>query len=68
MPRSEWHNETWDEAVAVLREHFEENGFRVDVNSNMGTVTIIHERKALGIMNVTDSHLEGESPIHVVLH
>ena len=55
MPRTEWHQETWDEAVNLIREHFTDLGFEVHVNSLAETVTVIHRAtsQALTISNTT---------------
>lgn len=60
--RSEWHEETWQEAVNVLREHFTDLGFEVHENSGVRTVTIIERStsKALGILDATGTHYDGQ--------
>lgn len=57
---SDWHSETWAEVVNSLRDHLTELGFRVDVNPRQGTLTIIHGRRALSVMNVTGTHFDME--------
>jgi hypothetical protein len=61
MPRSQWHDETFEEVLSVIREHFEEAGFVVHVNRPMGTFTIIHRGQALTLMDTTESHFDRDN-------
>lgn len=71
--------EVWESVVDAIehrmtKTEFEKGEFRVEVNSKMGTITIIGPaptRYAMTLMDVTGSHLEGGAnpgdDIHVVL-
>lgn len=61
MARGEWHKETFEEVISVLREHFVEAGFEVHVNRPVRTITIINRPRALTIMDTTDTHFDHEN-------
>jgi len=62
MARTEWHDETWEEIISSVKEHFEGLGFEVHVNRTVRTITIIHRpsSKALTLMDTTMTHFDGD--------
>lgn len=61
--RTDWHSETFEEALMALREHFDAIGFEVHVNHRVRSITLISREtsKALTLMETTGSHFDSEN-------